>query len=156
MIRKSMTTFYLDKSRTSSKNILLFINGKSQVRLNPNCKSINTSQPVQAAVFFSVHAAVYESKEKQQECIMCFEKTFIFQVFAFVGTVISIICFPLFSIKKNYARLVNLVNMLCLVFHCTQWLIVSGLRYIYIAHEDWLLVKFPESTKIRKIALSKK
>ena len=76
-------------------------------------------------------------------------------MFTLAGTIITTACFPIITVKKNYVWLVNLVNMLSLLFHYIQWVIVSGLCFIYIVHEDWMHERFPDTTKVRKIALSK-
>jgi hypothetical protein len=61
-------------------------------------------------------------------------------------TMIDIIAFVFLTADK-FMTLTNTNIGLSLLFHCTSWCITSIVRYIYIAHNDWIHRKIPSHKK---------
>ena len=67
----------------------------------------------------------------------------------FLNLIIAL-CFTLFDIvgfvflpADKFMTLTNTNSGLSLFFHCTSWCITSIIRYIYIAHDDWIHSTIP-------------
>jgi hypothetical protein len=74
-------------------------------------------------------------------------------VAAFMSSVVNVIAYP---VEKNirYSTIVNGNNTFCLLFHCCCWLIVSILRFLYIIHKDWILLRFPEAKVLNRLVIT--
>ena len=60
------------------------------------------------------------------------------------------ICLFFFIENQQYLMIGTFLGAFCLLFHCNTWCITSVVRYIYIAHENWVHSKIP-SMKIQSI-----
>jgi hypothetical protein len=68
-------------------------------------------------------------------------------IVALTSSLINIFAFP-FMTKMKYSTLANGNNTIYLIFYYSCWCALSGLRYIYIIHNNWLHEKFPEAKQI--------
>jgi hypothetical protein len=59
------------------------------------------------------------------------------------SSLINATIFP-FMKSIKYFKLVNGNSIICLIFHCCSWCILSILRYMYIIHKSWIDEKFPK------------
>ena len=69
-----------------------------------------------------------------------------------ISSTIDFIAFPFVS-TDNYITIVRANNAFSLVFHCSCWSILSGLRYLLIIHESWIRSKFPNLSTLGQIAI---
>ena len=69
-----------------------------------------------------------------------------------ISSILNIIACPLVSTDK-YITILNASNAFCAIFHCSCWSILSGLRYLFIIHKSWILLKFPNFTSLGLIAI---
>lgn len=53
------------------------------------------------------------------------------------SSVINVAVFP-FVKTVRFNNLVNGNSVVCLLFHCGSWCVVSALRYAFIVHHDWM------------------
>jgi hypothetical protein len=67
-----------------------------------------------------------------------------------VSTTLNIAAFFFISTVR-YIVFSNIINALSLFFHCTSWLVTSGLRFVYIIYGDWFNNWIP-SQKLQSIS----
>ncbi len=97
----------------------------------------------------------------QHFCSKVLRKAFLYWHFRFDILLVQEYCrifahkmlVKLTTVKKNFGRFANVNNLMCLLFHCTDWCLVSILRYAYILHEDWLHDRWPDPKKLRSFSL---
>ncbi len=69
-----------------------------------------------------------------------------------VSSIIIVFVSPFITADKLIS-LVNSVNITYLMFHCCCWTVLSILRFIYLNHNNWLFVKYPESSTVSLFAI---
>ena len=71
---------------------------------------------------------------------------------ALASTIFNIVTFVFIEIEL-YVRISNASNGWYLVFHCFSWCGTSILRYIYILHNEWIHLKFPDHRVLSLVAV---
>jgi hypothetical protein len=69
-----------------------------------------------------------------------------------VSSIIDVFIFPFITILK-YTNLVSRNSIMCVLFHCCSWCILSVLRYQYIVNTKWVHEKFPNPKTICALAI---
>ena len=69
-----------------------------------------------------------------------------------ISSTVDIIAFPLVGTDK-YITIVRSNNAFCLIFHCSCWSILSGLRYLLIIQKSWVNSKYPNVTSLGQTAI---
>lgn len=69
----------------------------------------------------------------------------------YLGKSYSVVNWPYYRLAKG---LVNGINTISLLYHCSSWSVLSIVRYVYIVHENWLHQRFPDVLKVTQIAMT--
>jgi len=73
-------------------------------------------------------------------------------IVTFLSSIIDVFVFP-FVTNLKYSTLVSGNSVFCLLFHFSNWFVLSVLRYFYIVYPDQLHNKFPEQNMLSYLAI---
>ena len=73
-------------------------------------------------------------------------------IVALIFTLINIVTFFVVTIEK-FIQVSNACNCLSLFFHFTCWCLASCIRFVYIAHSEWIHSVVPSAQKQYKLAV---